>query len=187
MPERAPTLRFAAVTRATADDFVQLFDAPGGPKYCWCMAWRVTRDEAASHPDGKTRKPLMLQRIADGIPVGLLAYEDNTPVGWVSVAPRTTYRDLGGPPAREGETIWSLACLYVPRAKRASGYGKALVGAAIAHARAQGATVLEAYPVDPDSPSYRFMGFLPVFATLGFQEVGRAGSRRHVVRLALAR
>jgi len=187
LPERAPALRFAAVTPATADDFVQLFETPGGPKYCWCMAWRVTPAEAKAHPDGKTRKPLMLQRIADGIPVGLLAYEDNTPVGWVSVAPCTTYRDLGGPPAREGENIWSLACLYVPRAKRASGYGKALVGAAIAHARAQGATVLEAYPVDPDSPSYRFMGFLPVFATLGFEEVGRAGSRRHVVRLALAR
>ena len=187
MPDRAPVLRFAAVTPATAADFVQLFETPGGPKYCWCMAWRITPAEAKSHPDGKTRKPLMLQRIADRTPVGLLAYEDDCPVGWVSVASRSTYRDLGGTPAREGDNIWSLACLYVQRTKRASGYGKALVGAAIAHAREQGATVLEAYPVDPDSPSYRFMGFLPVFESLGFEEVGRAGSRRHVVRLTLAR
>ena len=182
-----PALRFAAVTPETQADFVQLFAAPGGPKYCWCMAWRVTAAEAKSHPDGKSRQPLMLARIAAGTPVGLLAYAGDTPVGWVSVAPRDSYRDLGGSPANADESIWSLACLYVPRANRSSGFGRTLVGAAVAHARAQGATVLEAYPVDPDSPSYRFMGFLPVFQALGFVEVGRAGSRRHVVRLALAR
>ena len=46
-----------------------------------------------------------------------------------------------------------------------------------------GATVLEAYPVDPDSPSYRFMGFVPSFAEAGFVETGRAGERRHVMQL----
>ncbi len=45
------------------------------------------------------------------------------------------------------------------------------------------ATVIEAYPVVPDSPSYRFMGFVPVFAAAGPREVGRAGIRRHVMRL----
>jgi hypothetical protein len=38
--------------------------------------------------------------------------------------------------------------------------------------------VAEGCPVDPDSPSYRFMGFVPVFAEAGFQEVALAGSRR---------
>jgi hypothetical protein len=46
--------------------------------------------------------------------------------------------------------------------------------------------VLEAYPVAADSPSYRFMGFVPQFARLGFDEVARAGSRRHVMRRSLA-
>ncbi|WP_199728828.1 hypothetical protein [Corallococcus sp. CA053C] len=44
---------------------------------------------------------------------------------------------------------------------------------------------MEAYPVDADSPSYRFMGFVPVFTSAGFEVVGRAGSRRHVMRLPL--
>jgi len=47
----------------------------------------------------------------------------------------------------------------------------------------EGARVVEAYPVAPDSPSYRFMGFVPAFEKAGFREVGRAGSRRHVMRL----
>jgi len=54
------------------------------------------------------------------------------------------------------------------------------------HANIIGATVVEAYPVDPGSPSYRFMGFVDAFAEAGFQEVGTAGLRRHVMRLGLA-
>jgi GNAT superfamily N-acetyltransferase len=62
---------------------------------------------------------------------------------------------------------------------------KRLLEAAIEHAKRRGATVLEAYPVDPDAPSYRFMGFVPEFEERGFLEVGTAGSRRHVMRLKL--
>ncbi|MDA1004136.1 MAG: acetyltransferase [Chloroflexi bacterium] len=42
--------------------------------------------------------------------------------------------------------------------------------------------MVEAYPVDRDSPSYRFGGFVETFADAGFVEVGRAGLRRHVMR-----
>ena len=65
------------------------------------------------------------------------------------------------------------------------GAGHQLIAAAIAHTRKKGATVLEAYPVDPDSPSYRFMGFVPAFAAAGFRSVGREGTRRHVMQLTL--
>jgi len=58
--------------------------------------------------------------------------------------------------------------------------------AAIDHATRNGATVVEAYPVDADSPSYRFMGFVETFSKAGFQELGRAGQRRHVMRLTIA-
>jgi len=57
--------------------------------------------------------------------------------------------------------------------------------AAIAHAARRGARAIWAYPVDPDSPSYRFMGFTGLFRRAGFVEVARAGSRRHVMRLGL--
>jgi len=60
-----------------------------------------------------------------------------------------------------------------------------LLTAAVETARRHGATVLEGYPVDADSPSYRFMGFVPLFRAAGFKPVGRAGSRRHVMRLDL--
>ncbi|MBI4923768.1 MAG: GNAT family N-acetyltransferase [Devosia nanyangense] len=149
------------------------------------MAWRASPAEAREHPRGKSRKPLMEGRIKGGTSVGLLGYLGDDPVAWVSIAPRQTYRDLGGPAAEESETIWSLACMYVARRHRKQGHGKQLIEAATAHAKERGATVLEAYPVDPDSPSYRFMGFVPAFEQLGFVPAGLAGSRRHVMRLRL--
>ena len=48
-----------------------------------------------------------------------------------------------------------------------------------------GATVLEAYPVERDAPSYRFGGFTDVFDEAGFTRVDEAGLRRKVYRLAL--
>ena len=46
---------------------------------------------------------------------------------------------------------------------------------------------MEAYPVDEDSPSYRFMGFVPMFEEAGFREIGREGMRRHVMQRKLIR
>jgi GNAT superfamily N-acetyltransferase len=83
------------------------------------------------------------------------------------------------------DIVWSVVCFFVPRRLRRRGLMGRLLGAAIETARLHGATVLEAYPVNPDSPSYRFMGFVPLFRAAGFKPVGRAGSRRQVMRLAL--
>lgn len=43
----------------------------------------------------------------------------------------------------------------------------------------------EAYPVDPDSPSYRFMGFVPTYEREGFHYAKDAGTRRHVMTCKL--
>ncbi len=149
------------------------------------MAWRATAEEIKSAPHGSDRKPLMKARIRARTTVGLVGYLDSEPVAWVSIAPRDTYRDLGGPDAEDGEKIWSLACMYIHKTLRGEGRGNELIEAAKAYAKKRGGTLLEAYPVDPKSPSYRFMGFVPAFKRLGFEEIGKAGSRRYVMRLAL--
>ena len=149
------------------------------------MAWRATPGEIKSAPRGSDRKPLIRQRVESRTTIGLVGYLEGEPVAWVSIAPRDTYRDFGAPAAEDGETIWSLACMYIHRRLRGEGFGIELIEAAKAYAKKRGADVLEAYPVDPKSPSYRFMGFVPAFERLGFTEIGTAGSRRHVMRLDL--
>jgi GNAT superfamily N-acetyltransferase len=181
-------LTFHEVDREHWADLERLFESRGGPKYCWCMAWRATPSEAREK-DGASRKAALRRRVQNGVPIGILGYLGGEPVAWCSIAPRSTYRPLGGSddPADADETVWSLVCFFIVRPLRRQGIATRLLAAAIDHARGQGATVIEAYPVQADSPSYRFMGFVPMFEAHGFREVGRAGTRRHVMRLRLKR
>ncbi len=179
-------LQFHAVDASRWNDLKRLFESRGGPKACWCMVWRATAMEA-KQTDGRSRKAALLRRVRQGVPIGILGYLDGEPIAWCSIAPRPTYRPLGGldAAADQPDQVWSLVCFFVPRRLRGQGMTARLIQAAAEHARQHGATVLEAYPVAPDSPSYRFMGLIDTFRKAGFQEVGRAGKRRHVMRLRL--
>jgi len=177
---------FREARRETWPDFVSLFESRGGPKSCWCMVWRATTAEA-KHPDGASRRAAMTSRAEAGVPIGILGYRDGVPIAWCSIAPRETYRHLGGLDDFDTpEQVWALVCFFVKREYRGRGISKELLLAAVDHAARNGATIVEAYPVDADSPSYRFMGFVETFKKAGFQEVGRAGQRRHVMRLTIA-
>jgi GNAT superfamily N-acetyltransferase len=178
-----PILIFREVDGERWEDFAALFESRGGPKSCWCMVWRAQGEEAR-RTDGPSRRAAMRGRVQTGVPVGLLGYLDETPVAWCSIAPRGTYRPgLGG--AGEPNT-WSLACMFIRRDLRGQGITWQLIDAAVDHARAHGAKTIEAYPVDPDSPSYRFMGFVPTFEKAGFELTGRReGKRRLLMRLKL--
>jgi GNAT superfamily N-acetyltransferase len=182
--DKLKRLVFREVDRTRLNDLVALFESRGGPKNCWCMVWRAT-PTGAKRTDGASRKAAFTRRVWRGVPVGILGYLEGKPIAWCSIAPRPTYRHLGGAPEQEGEKVWSLVCFYVIREYRGLGMTARLIDAAVAHARTRGATAMEAYPVDPDSPSYRFMGFVEAFKKAGFVEVGRAGTRRHVMRLEL--
>lgn len=164
-------------------DFERLFGRRGGPKACWCLLWRAC-DAHERNAKGPARKAAMRTRVDAGVPIGLLAYVDDEPIAWCSIAPRSTYRDLGGvdDATAQAREVWSLVCFFVHREYRGRGIAEQLIEGAAAYAKRNGAAILEAYPVDPDSPSYRFMGFVPMFEAAGFEHVGRAGSRRHVMR-----
>lgn len=180
-------LSFREVTAETWPDFEKLFESRGGPKNCWCMVWRVSGAESAL-ADSASRKAAMKQRIHSGVPVGILGYAGDVPVAWCSIAPRDTYRKTmaevqGSDPE---ERVWSVVCFFVARSARGQRAFNSLLEAAEALARSHGATVLEGYPVDEDSPSYRFGGFVGSFEKTGFEHAGRAGTRRYIVRKRLA-
>ncbi|MGB4117244.1 MAG: GNAT family N-acetyltransferase [Polaromonas sp.] len=175
---------FREVTADTWPDFEKLFERRGGPKACWCMVWRATPEEA-KHADGASRKIAIAERIAAGTTVGLLGYLDEEAVAWCSVAPRSTHRRLVNDGSTD-EGIWSITCFFVIRRLRGHGVTQRMIAAATDYAKSKNASIVQAYPVDPGSPSYRFMGFVPTFETAGFQEVGRAGTRRHVFQIRVA-
>jgi GNAT superfamily N-acetyltransferase len=180
-------LTFREVTAEMWPDFEALFESRGGPKSCWCMVWRTS---LAGSPatSGASRKAAMKEIIGAGVPVGILGYAGDVPVAWCSIAPRDTYRTTMADvqPGDARETVWSVVCFFVSRSARGQRVFNGLLEAAEALAKARGATVLEGYPVDEGSPSYRFGGFVDSFKKTGFERIGHAGTRRYIVRKRLA-
>jgi len=170
------------VTRENWADFEAFFSSHSMLRHCWCMDWRLTREEQKQN-DTAGRKSHMRRRIEGGVPVGILAYRDGKPVAWCSVGPRETFRNLRGDESLDG--AWSITCFFVPKDLRGQGLTRALMAGAKAYALENGAKHLEGYPVERDSPSYRFMGHLDMFERAGFAFVKNAGLRRRVMTLRL--
>jgi GNAT superfamily N-acetyltransferase len=170
------------VDRSTWADFQTLFQSRGGPSYCWCMAWRMTKEEL-NHNDPASRKKCIKRRVWSHTPIGLLAYDGHEAVAWCSIAPRETYQRLGGDESLED--VWSIVCFYIKREYRRKGLTAVLIENSKGYAKKHGAQYLEAYPVDIDSPSYRHMGFVKTFKKQGFHLVKGAGTRRYVMTCML--
>ncbi|HLF33174.1 MAG TPA: GNAT family N-acetyltransferase [Cyclobacteriaceae bacterium] len=177
-----PIIKIKPVNKSTWQNFEFLFESKGAPSYCWCMAWRMTTEEIKNN-NSANRKKFMKQTVEAGTPVGLLAYTGNEPIAWCSVAPRDTYRRLGGD--ERLQDVWSIACFFIKKEYRDQGLVDLLIDNAKIYAMKNGARYVEAYPVDPDSPSYRFMGFVHTFEKAGFIFVKKAGTRRNVMTCKL--
>jgi hypothetical protein len=54
-------------------DFETLFKSRGAPHYCWCMAWRMTKDELKDN-NTTSREKFIKERVLSDVPIGLLAY-----------------------------------------------------------------------------------------------------------------
>lgn len=175
---------FRAVTADNWADMAALFDGRGGPKTCWCMVWRKDALGGGAPAKAVDRKTSMAELVQTGQPVGVLGYDGGTPVAWCSIAPRPLF-DRGLSPTLTEVGLWSLTCFFIRSDHRGQAGFAALLAAAEHHAKHAGAVAIEAYPVDPDSPSYRFSGFLPSFTKAGYSPVARTGLRRHIVRKTL--
>lgn len=84
--------------------------------------------------------------------------------------------------------VWSVVCSYVAKPYRGLGLRHQMLAAAIGFARDNGATVLEAYPVDKAGRShddFMFFGSRSLYERAGFREVLRRSPTRVVMRRAL--
>lgn len=185
------SLEVRPVTPGRWDDLVKLFGLDRGAySGCWCMWWRQ-RAKEYERDRGAANGEAMRSIVEDGREPGLLAYRDDRPVGWVSVAPREEFGrlDRSRVLARvDDEEVWSIVCFYIDRRDRRSGVGTTLLGAAVRRASERGARWVEAYPVDLEATTVRkasaelFTGTLAMFEEAGFVEVARRSPTRPVVR-----
>jgi GNAT superfamily N-acetyltransferase len=191
-------LEIRPLTLETWDALAGLFTQGGDPKWCWCTYWRVPGSTwAAASPAGNRRALRKLATDGDHAP-GLVALRDGEAVGWVSLGPREDFERLARSrtvPQLPGTAVWSIVCFVVGRHARRAGVASALLEAAIEHARAGGARVLEAYPVQTDgtriNSASAYTGTLGMFERAGFKVASETTSKaggglpRVVVRRAL--
>lgn len=175
-------LRFIPVGKSNWRDLETLFESKGGPHNCWCMVWR-NMNEGTDRANKDDKKASLKAYVDKGYPVGLLCYDISEPVAWCSIAPRESYRELSGDNSLTN--VWSLVCFFIKRDYRQQGIAEELIKHAIKYAKENGAKYVEAYPVDPESPSYRFMGFKPMFDKQGFDYKHKAGQRRYVMTIEI--
>lgn len=187
-------LTVAPLTPDRWSDLEAIFKAKGCSvaRGCWCMAYRLS----GSHrpvPPGMTRAQANradLKALVDaGNPPELIGYRGTVPVGWVSIGPREEYARLKRSPVMkpvDEQPVWSIVCFVVPAEHRGRGVAQALLKAAVAYARKQGATLVEAYPVDRSARSrdeYMWFGAKSMYDKAGFKEVARRKPQRPVVRI----
>lgn len=175
----------------------RVLGAPGDSRTCWCQYFKVVGAEWKTADVASLTSALRQQaRRGDPTP-GLLAYVDDEPAGWVAVEPRVNYPRLfrnrlvteGMARPWNEASVWSISCFVVRRAYRSQGVASELVTAAVEHARAAGATVLEAYPVETDdthlSPASLYHGTVSMFRGAGFSETAVASPKRRVMTLVV--
>ncbi len=192
----ADTLRIEPLTLARIADLATLFDAGGDPKWCWCSFFRIRNLSFANSTPAANRA--ILEGLADDDPApGLVAYEGDALVGWVSLGPRADYERLTYSrvlAAVDDTPVWSIVCFVVARRQRGRGIARQLLAAAVEYARSHGATMLEAYPTDTSGgriPAANvYQGTLSMFEHAGFEVAalrrGNPNSRpRPIVRLSL--
>lgn len=161
-------------------------NAASRPDACWCQRFR-------RHDAQNNRDALHQEIDSASVPVGLIAYLEERPVGWTRVVPRNSLAGVTGNRALrrlldDDEAAWWVTCVNVRREARRRGIGTSLLRAAVVHARQHGAARVEGHPVDVSklkatpSPSAVFMGTLTMFTDAGFEEIGRTYPSRPVVR-----
>ena len=149
-------------------------------------------ESAAPRHQARRSQSRGLKALVDaGRAPGLIAYRGDVPVGWVSLAPREEFAKLARSPVMkpvDDRPVWSIVCFVVPAAHRGQGLAHALLRGAIAYAREQGATLIEAYPVNKpgrSSDDAMWFGASSMYDRAGFEEVARRKPARPVVRLTL--
>ena len=154
MSDDAVTIR--AVNQIPWSDTQTVFGTRGDPARCWCQFYKITNAQWQEGDNAKRESELCQQVRNDTVAPGLVAYLGDEPVGWVAVEPRPHYPTaLRGRVIKTGsseplgdESVWAIVCFVVRVGYRRRGLALHLLRAAVEHARANGARVIEGYPVE---------------------------------------
>lgn len=187
----AGTITVLPLTPGRFSDMQQVFGEKGVARRCFCMHWRRPDGgfaDSGGPGDHRDNCDRFRDLVTDDHPPGLLGYVNAVPVGWVQVGPRSDFPTLGRSrllkPVDDADP-WSINCFVVRVGHRRGGVAAGLLAGAVEFAAANGAALIEGYPVDGPRKSTvdYFTGTMGMFIRAGFEEVARRNETRPLVRL----
>ncbi len=176
--------------------FEDLFGKQGACYGCWCTYFRLP-PKARREQNAPRNKDMIRTRIEAGPPPGLLALESGQAAGWMQVGPRADVpewnnRGRGSAPLESGEdldrAVWAISCFFIRRSARGQGLTHHLVGAGLQFARANGARLVDACPMDRSRDRQSvglFVGSTRVFEKAGFVRMAERRPGRPLMRRVL--
>ncbi|MEI3847624.1 MULTISPECIES: GNAT family N-acetyltransferase [unclassified Microbacterium] len=180
------------------DDAQHALTGGGDGRSCQCQWWTITNAEFQRTPI-EQRQAMLRDEMQVAPPPALIAYVDGEAAGWVRVGPRTRQIRLGrtrnftahSEEPWDDDSVWAVSCFVVRKEFRRQGLNARLLDAAVDFARAGGARVIEAYPMDPDAGKKipvndLYHGVLSTFEQAGFREIARPKPYLALVALDLA-
>jgi GNAT superfamily N-acetyltransferase len=151
------------------------------------MWFRLSNKEWGAQ-NGDQRKQGLRDLVEGGTPTGLLAYDGEKPVGWISLGPRPDFKRLEksrlAKPV-DDRLVWSVVCFFVEKHSRRQGLTVSLLKAGIEFARQNGASILEGYPVDAEGEKadpFVYVGLYDAFVKAGFEVAARRLEHRPIMR-----
>ncbi|MEM7116025.1 MAG: GNAT family N-acetyltransferase [Chloroflexota bacterium] len=182
------------ITPDLLDDLGNLFCTNRHTEKCWCM-WHIISVKAF-HAGGEAENRAQLTQLAhtEDKPIGILAYQENEPVGWCAVGPREryaraikapTYRHKGDEPFTN---VWLVPCFFVRSDVRKMGVTILLLKTAVQLAKEYNAEAIDGFPFASGkrrSSSQIHVGFESTFLACGFDPIRRPSESRVVMRRVL--
>ncbi len=182
-------LTFEPLSKTNWPLFVQLFGERGACGNCWCMYFRLPKNEFVAGKQDGGNKDRMKELVWAGEPTGVLGIYEGQAVGWCALAPRTEYLKLKNTRVHkpiDDEPVWSVTCFFVDKNFRRMGLSVAMLKGVIEVARKQNVKIIEAYPTIPTQDklpdSFAWIGLYKSFERAGFKIVDRTSKSRPMVR-----
>ena len=176
------------VTPERWEDLEQLFGPRGAIGGCWCMWWRIKRKDFEQQ-QGQGNRDAMCSIVESGRVPGIIAYSNDKPVAWCSVAPREDFPVLDRSHVLkrvDDQPVWSVVCFFMAKGYRHKGLSSRMLKEAVEYATENGARIVEGYPITPKKDQapdiYIFTGLESTFLKAGFMEVARRSESRPIMR-----
>jgi GNAT superfamily N-acetyltransferase len=186
---------FKEVSAELWADFEKLFGDNGACGGCWCQWWRLPRGgKLWDETKGPKAKRMMKKLFKSNQITGLIAYDDNLPVGWCSYGPRTDFPRTERTKAYvrdDIESVWSINCFFIDRHYRQKGVARLMLRAAMKFIRKRKVKKIEAYPVTLTKDgkklpaAFSYTGPIKIFEGEGFKIIQRIAPTRPLVRKSL--